>query len=265
MRITEQTHDRLETCHWPINAWLVGGFCNCIALYSLMQLLIWEPTLTRLICTRQTAQVSCQLQQKTWVGVQHQQTLTDVRSVDRVGGSTNSVIQLVSPTQTLAISNSSSRSETIADIRAFLTNPSADRLNLLYEQPTAILFAPVPILIFGGLGLALMFLSSANTCTFDKTRNQIILKYRALMEKQGLIETYPLANFQSIEIEEYPTKVGNRYHLLLLVKQEKRPFHTAVVKKHLLNGDAISILALNDEQVNSLATTIESFVLGKQS
>jgi hypothetical protein len=263
MRIVEQTQDRLKTCHWPIGAWLIGGFCICVALYVLIQLLVWEPTLTVLSCTRQTIQIACQLQQQTWIGVQHQQMLEDVRSVERVGGNTNRVIQLVSPTQILPISNSSSRSETLTDIRAFLNNLGADRLNLRYEQPTAILFAPMPILIFGGLGLAIMFLTSANTCTFDKAQNQIILKYRGLMEKQASIETYPLSSFQGIEIEEYPLKIGKHCNLLLLVKQEKYSSHTIVVKKHSLNSDVILIIAMNHGRAAKMADTIESFVLGK--
>jgi hypothetical protein len=265
MRIIEQTPDRLKTCHYPINSWLISGFCACVVLYTLIRLLVWEPTSTVLNCTRQTDQVTCQLNQKTWVGVQHQQTLENVRSVKIVGGNTSSAIQLVSPTQTLAISNSSSQVETFDDIRAFLNTPSAAPLNRRYDQPTAILFAPLPILIFGGLGLALMFLTSVNTCTFDKTRNQIILKNQGLMEKQALIETYPLSSFQGIEIKEYLLKIGKRYELLLLVKKEKRPFHTIGVKKHSLSGDAILIIALNYEQAARIANTIESFVLGEKS
>jgi hypothetical protein len=264
MRIIEQTPARLKTCHYPIASWLIGGFSNCVALYTLIQLLVWSPTATSLNCTKQTAQVTCQLQQKTLIGVQHQQTLEDVRSVESGGGNTNRIIRLISPTQTLPITNSSSRSATLTDIRAFLENPSAAQLNLRYDQPTAILFAPVPILIFGGLGWALMFLITATTCTFDKTQNQIVLKYQGLLEKQGLIETYPLSSFQAIEVEESVTKMGKRYTLLLLVEPEKRPFYPAVVKKHALSGDAVLMMALNYEQTTRIAHTIEAFVLGQE-
>jgi hypothetical protein len=265
MRIIEQTPDRLKTCHYPINSWLIGGFSICVALYTLVRSLAWEPTSTVLNCIRQTTQVTCQLRQKTWIGIEHWQTLEDVRSVKSVGGSTNSVIRLVSPTQTLPISNSSSRSETIDDIRAFLNTPSANLLNLRYYQPTAILFAPVPILIFGGLGLAFVFLTPSIICTFDKIQNQITLKYRGLIEKQVLIETYALSSFQGIEIEEYSTKIGKHYNLLLLVKQEKPPSHTTVVKKNPLSSDAVIIILLNHDRATRIADAIESFVLGKES
>lgn len=124
MRIIEQTPDRLKTCSYPINSWLIGGFCNCVALSVLIRLLVWEPTLTVLHCTRQTTQINFQLQQKTWIGVQHQQTLEDVRSVKTVSGNTNRVIKLISPTQSLPISNSSSQRETFADLNSFLNTPS---------------------------------------------------------------------------------------------------------------------------------------------
>lgn len=264
MRIIEQTSERLKTRHYPINSWVVGGFCLCVALHTLVRSLVWEPTSTVLNCTRQTTSVTCQLQQQTFIGIQQEQTLEAVRSVKGVGGGTNRPIWLVAPTQTLPVSNSSSRRDTFNTIQTFLNTPSAKSLTLRYDQPTAILFAPIPILLFGGLGLALLLLSVANTCTFDKTQNQIILKSRTLMDPQASIETYPLSGFQDIEIESYATKIGQRYNLLLVITQEKPPFHRPVVKKLVLSVDAVAIIALNDEQATSIEETIEAFVLSQE-
>jgi hypothetical protein len=82
MRIIEQTSERLKTRHHPMTTWLVGIFCNGIALYTFFQMLVFEPISTVLTCTRQSAQVDCQLQQKTIVGIQRQQNLQAVQSVN---------------------------------------------------------------------------------------------------------------------------------------------------------------------------------------
>ncbi len=264
MRIIEQTSERLKTRYYPINSWVVGGCCLCVTLHTLVRSLVWEPTSTVLNCTRQTTSVTCQLQQQTFIGIQQEQTLEAVRSVEGVGGGTNRPIWLVAPTQTLPVSNSSSRRDTFNTIQTFLNTPSAKSLTLRYDQPTAMLFAPIPILLFGGLGLALLFLSVANSCTFDKTQNQIILKSRTLMEKQASIETFSLSSFQGIEIESYSTKIGNRYNLLLVLTHEKPPFYRPVVKTHVLSVDVVAIIALNYEQATRITETIESFVLGKE-
>jgi hypothetical protein len=116
------------------------------------------------------------------------------------------------------------------------------------------LFAPLPILIFGGLGLLLLFFIPAITCTFDKQQNQIVLEYWVLLAKPT-IETYALSNFQAIKIEEYTTKIGNRYNFWLHVQE----------KKQLLNGDAIVIMGQNYTQASQIAKTIQAFVENSRS
>ena len=223
MRILEQSHNRLVLRHRPIGSWVTGGSLAALGFGTIVfsaQL----PIAT--ILHRDHIQpdfVLCHLTSSTWIGLQRQRTITDVRSVEiaerRVKGGTQPYLFLATPTESVEISNSQNQVVSVDDTQAFLSYPQIPTLTLHYQQST-----PVSILVllpFIHLGIAVyLLMMPLVTCTFYRSIHIVVIERHRCGRTYTL--EYSLHSIYQVQVEEVRQKNGKEYQIVLWLKETGR-------------------------------------------
>jgi hypothetical protein len=227
MKVVEETHTRLVINHKPIGNWLSGSLLLIFGLSFWIYFLAFDFTSLRLTCTRSTPpEINCELKRFTFLGSMEKLKIFDpqqayIQTKTGSKGSKSYQIIIVSNLGEFPLLPQVSYQENevfIIKLNSFI-NSSESYLILQQNQRNYLFFISLFMLAITGIG-AYLATSSATTCTFYKSINQVCIKRKGLRDNK-VIE-YPLEEIASLYIQETQFKSSTVYRAVIFMKNGKK-------------------------------------------
>jgi hypothetical protein len=226
MKVVEETHTRLVIKHQPITNWLSGSLLLIFGLSFWIYLIGFDFTSLRLTCNRsKPPEINCELKRFTFLGSMNKLKIFDPQEAyiqEKIGskGSRSYQIIIVSNLREFPLLPHVSYQDNEAFIIQFNSFIKSDKNFLILQQNQRNYLFIISLFILGFIGTgAFLVTSSATTCTFYKSINQVCIERTSLRGNQ-IIE-YPLEQIASLEIQDKQAKYSKVYRAVIWIKNAK--------------------------------------------